>query len=473
MKIAFIHYHLKTGGVTRVLQQQVNALEKVCDILVLTGEPPESPIPAETVYVPGLGYSNEGMTPPPPQEVAGSILRAIRQKWPAGCDILHVHNPLLRKNRDFLKILNLLQTEKKNLFLQIHDFAEDGRPLSYYREEYPADCHYGVINSRDYEILLRSGLKERGVHKIFNMVHHLNAPETLIPGNRVLYPIRAIRRKNIGEAILLSLFFKGQETLSITLPPNSSSDMQSYAEWKQYVKEQGLRVEFESGLKHPFEKLISESRYILTTSITEGFGFQFLEPWTAGKWLCGRKLPGICDDFEKNGIQLNHLYAHLFVPVDWIGEHHLYEKWKTTVLDTCAQFKHTIQSHMIDSAFAEMTQRNRIDFGILDEVLQKQVVSRVVSGKKNVTQLLTLNPFLKYFGEESHNSLLIQENKQKVLDRYNETQYRKTLLSIYHKIISQPVIHRIDKKTLLSQFLDLARFSLLKWGIYPNSQDSV
>lgn len=33
MKIAFIHYHLKTGGVTSVLKQQVETLRDVCDVL--------------------------------------------------------------------------------------------------------------------------------------------------------------------------------------------------------------------------------------------------------------------------------------------------------------------------------------------------------------------------------------------------------------------------------------------------------
>jgi hypothetical protein len=58
-----------------------------------------------------------------------------------------------------IKILKSLQKRGVNLFLQIHDFAEDGRPFDYFADEYPADCHNGVINQRDYEILLAAGLK--------------------------------------------------------------------------------------------------------------------------------------------------------------------------------------------------------------------------------------------------------------------------------------------------------------------------
>lgn len=56
------------------------------------------------------------------------------------------------------------------LFLQLHDFAEDGRPLAYFPDEYVPDCHYGVINSRDYSIFLKAGFKKDGLHKIFNIV---------------------------------------------------------------------------------------------------------------------------------------------------------------------------------------------------------------------------------------------------------------------------------------------------------------
>jgi len=54
MKIAFVHYHLKAGGVTTVLKQQVEAINDACELLVLTGEPVEEPFPADTVHIPGM-----------------------------------------------------------------------------------------------------------------------------------------------------------------------------------------------------------------------------------------------------------------------------------------------------------------------------------------------------------------------------------------------------------------------------------
>ncbi|MBW2100574.1 MAG: glycosyltransferase family 1 protein, partial [Deltaproteobacteria bacterium] len=127
MKIAFINYHLKRGGVTTVLKQQIEALKDECEFLVLTGLLPEAPFPAETTHIPGIAYDREIGHPEPPEQTANAIIKAIYARWPDGCDLLHVHNPTLAKNKNFLKILKLLQKKGIKLFLQIHDFAEDGR----------------------------------------------------------------------------------------------------------------------------------------------------------------------------------------------------------------------------------------------------------------------------------------------------------------------------------------------------------
>lgn len=44
MKIAFIHYHLQTGGESTVLSQQAEAIRDDCLVLVLTVEAPTSPL---------------------------------------------------------------------------------------------------------------------------------------------------------------------------------------------------------------------------------------------------------------------------------------------------------------------------------------------------------------------------------------------------------------------------------------------
>jgi glycosyltransferase involved in cell wall biosynthesis len=465
MKIAFIHYHLKTGGVTTVLKQQVEALRDTCDLLVLTGEVPESPFVCETVHIPGLGYDHRDQNRSGPQNIAAAIIRAIHLKWEGGCDLVHVHNPTLAKNRDFLKILKALQNKNIKLFLQIHDFAEDGRPLVYYSEdEYLQNCHYGVINSRDYNILLESGLKEKGVHKIFNTINPFKVNSTDVPQkNLVLYPIRALRRKNIGEAILISLFFKNNETLAITLPPNSPADMECYEQWKKFVKEKKINVIFEAGLSHEFSELVHCAKFLITTSITEGFGFSYLEPWTAKKILWGRKLPEICHDFEKNGIRLNHLYTQLAAPLEWLGKEKLFNTWQTAVQRACSLFDTRIDHSKILTAFEKITANQRVDFGLLNEAFQKTIISYAVSHESHRDRLRSLNPFLLDPGNVPDKEALVQNNMNAVLLHYNKPNYRKNLLDIYSRVIKETVCHKIDKKLVVLRFLNPEEFSLLKW----------
>lgn len=468
MKIAFIHYHLKTGGVTTVLRQQVQSILDTCEVLVLSGEPPETPFPCDVVHIPGLGYDNSGRNLTKSKEVAAAILKAIHSKWKDGCDLVHVHNPLLKKNANFLKILNELKGRGIKLFLQIHDFAEDGRPLSYFAdEEYIENCHYGVINSRDYNILLKTGLKEEGLHKIFNTITPFYFDfEDAILKNYILYPIRAIRRKNIGEAILLSLFFKKNAPLVITLPPNSPADMNSYEDWKTFVTENKLNVVFEAGLTHEFSDLVLSSDFLITTSITEGFGFSFLEPWIAKKNLWGRKLPDICQDFEQNSIRLDHLYSRLDVPLDWIDHDMLFYTWRSGIKRASEMFGVAIGDISIKTAYEKATANDVIDFGLLNEPFQKQIISTVLSSNASRNKLIRLNSFLSNPGSVLNKDELIQHNMEAVFFIYNKAKYREKLIDIYKKVVRDNVRHKIDKKLLVSEFLALDNFSLLKWCDY-------
>jgi hypothetical protein len=476
MKIAYIHYHLKPGGVTTVLKQQVEAVADRCDVVVLTGSLPDPAFPCDVVHVPGLGYDIYHQDSSSPEDVANDVLEAIYSKWKDGCDVLHVHNPMLKKNKNFLKILNALQNKGIRLFLQIHDFAEDGRPLSYFADQdYIHDCHYGVINSRDYNILLKSGLRKEGVHKIFNTVKPFLSGQNRkaktgtftstddVFKHYALYPVRAIRRKNIGEAVLLSLFFKNNTPLLITLPPNSPADIKSYEEWKGFVNKNNLKVVFEAGLAREFSDLVLSADCLITTSISEGFGFSFLEPWTARKMLWGRKLPDICQDFEKNSIRLNHLYTRLDVPMDWVGKQRFVEAWKTGIQNAQHAFGMPMDEPSVKNAYKKMMGSNKIDFGLLSESFQKKIISTLLTGTANRNRMLLLNPFLTRFGEISNKDRLIRSNLKAVLHHYNPLKYGETLMGIYAKVIQINVRQNINKQKLLAEFVTPDYFSLLKW----------
>ena len=487
MKIAYLHYHLKTGGVTAVINQQVESVIDSCEVLVLAGSLPDSAFPCDVIHIPGIGYDIYTQNPSDAETIANDVFKAIESKWKNGCDILHVHNPTLKKNKNFLKILNALKIKGVRLFLQIHDFAEDGRPLSYFAgEDYIHDCHYGVINSRDYNILLRAGLKKEGVHKIFNTIKPLLSDQKLktrsdLSGrsqkaktdgitssqdgdnHHVLYPVRAIRRKNIGEAVLLSLFFENNTPLVITLPPNSPADINSYEDWKRFVTGNNLNVVFEAGMTHEFSDLVLSADFFVTTSISEGFGFSFLEPWTARKLLWGRKLPDICQDFEKNSIRLNHLYTRLDVPMDWIDKRRLSKAWNAAIQNARDAFGMDMDETSLKNACTQLTAGNTIDFGLLSRFFQKKVISTILSDTANRKRMLRLNPFLSIPGYIPNKNRLIEENMKAVLYNYNTTKYKKKLMDIYQKVIANNVRHKIDRQKLLTEFVNPNNFSLLKW----------
>jgi len=252
----------------------------------------------------------------------------------------------------------------------------------------------------------------------------------------------------------------------ITLPPNSPADIKSYRAWKNFVRDQNLNVAFDQGLGRDFETLMLSAGLLISTSITEGFGFSFLEPWLFDKLLWGRKLADICRDFERHGLRLEHLYAGLYVPVDWIGLQQFRTRWHESVLQAAQLFNLSIDDTRLRNAFNFVTSDGLIDFGMLDESSQKRVILHALSRGKDWTGLIQINPFLAAPGTVRGKYDLIENNKQAVLKNYSPDLYRNKLLDVYRKVSTTPVKQKIDKTVLVSSFLNPENFSLLKWSDY-------
>lgn len=472
MRVVLVHFHLDTGGVTTVVRQQVDALiERGHDLLLLSGSAPNGEWPAPVEIIPGLAYdSANGGASPGADETADTIFGAINRAWPDRLpDLVHVHNPTLAKNRRLQAVLKKLQRNGLTLLCQLHDFAEDGRPTVYFQEPYVADCHYAVVNGRDRDILTRCGLTEKGVHYLPNAVPPLEGPQgnSAPKGTCVLYPVRAIRRKNIGEALLLQLCAFSDIPLTITLPPTSAADLPSYEMWRHYVDRRHLPVTFEAGLHNDFRQLVADSRYLISTSINEGFGFSFLEAWTAGKALWGRRLPDICDDFSRKGIDLGHLYSQLPIPLEWVDADRLKQMWQATRADAFQRYAMMVTSDQLDEEWQEMTCTNRIDFGLLSERFQRAVLDRVIDDPKNGTkQLQAINPGLLNFGVIPDSRRLIEINRRAILEAFSLTNYANRLVELYENVLSTPVEQGIDKTALARAFMAPSRFSLLKWSAF-------
>jgi hypothetical protein len=466
MKIVYLHYHLNPGGVTTVLRQQAAAMAGDHEVLILSGSPPPDNLAAPAARLPDLNYDNLRQGPVTPEDLAEAIQAAITGHWPQGCDLIHAHNPTLVKNRSLLPALEILQKKGLRLLLQVHDFAEDGRPAVYTHAPYPADCHYAVINSRDHGLLTNAGLQPAGCHLLPNMVSPLPPAKDAPPDQgRVLYPVRAIRRKNIGEALLLSLFLPSGHSLGITLPPTSPVDQGSYQMWCRLAEELLPMVAFGVGMGASFTALVHAAPFLITTSITEGFGFSFLEPWTAGRTLWGRRLAAICADFSARGVDLSHLYARLRVPLSWIDGADFAARWLSAFARAHRQFGLNLADGAAEAALAQQVREAAVDFGLLHEDHQQAVIRRLVANPAERSKLARREPALQHLGCLADADARIRRNRRAILDHYGPEAYRRRLERIY-RAVRKPVRQRIDKAGLCRAFLEPADFSLLKWSPY-------
>ena len=188
--------------------------------------------------------------------------------------------------------------------------------------------HFAVLNTCDYNRVLENGVPPARIHLLQNPVsvntgrkHEMKADIVtrlgLDPEKKIItYPIRAIRRKNIGECILLAVLFEGTCQFNITQAPKNPMELPAYIRWKNFCEKNKIQVKFETGVTVNHEDLIRISDFCITTSIREGFGMVYLEPWLAGTPVSGRNLSCITDDLRKYKLEFPRLYDRIEVKTD-------------------------------------------------------------------------------------------------------------------------------------------------------------
>ncbi|MCB1120751.1 MAG: hypothetical protein KJT03_04335, partial [Verrucomicrobiae bacterium] len=351
MRVAILHYHLKPGGVTRVIENTVRELNRRnIKSLVFCSEPPDKKAyPFENVRViPGLAYSDQ-FDSSKAASLKTELEQSCRAEWGGLPDLWHVNNHSLAKNLEVPVIVSNWAREGQKLLLQIHDLAEDGRPENYKSLLvtlagkdlqrlngilYPTGDHvaYAFINGRDRNFFSQSGVEEKSCHLLANPIHlEVNEDRTvddpeLQDKNFILYPTRSIRRKNMGEMLLWAAASEGDTLFGSTLAPANPTALPIYEQWVKLADELNLPVHFGLGEKHNFHALLNAADALVTTSIAEGFGLAYLEPALIPKQLIGRDLPDITGDFKDAGIRLDNLYTRLEVPIAWIGYERLRER---------------------------------------------------------------------------------------------------------------------------------------------------
>lgn len=520
MNIAIVHYHLNRGGVTQVIANHLRGLNAV------VGEPhrlqvgllyggrhqgwPErlsqelSQLDLQLCPVPSLDYDENS------QSQTGLLARELKsvlvsRGFQPETTVLHVHNHALGKNLSLPGALLHLAQKDYRMLLQVHDFAEDFRPTNYRRLLnsltphtplsldqilYPQGehIHYAVLVNQAAIALGHLGIDQRQLHLLPNPVFrktnypsHGEARAKIvsrfgIPQNQLyfLYPVRGIRRKNLGELLLWSVAAGDRAHFAVTLPPLNPKEIPRYEYWKKLAASLKLNCSFNVGGDNGFslaENLAACDRTI-TTSLAEGFGMVFLESWQAGRPLVGRDLPDITTDFVDSNINFPNLYQELLVPIDWIGQ----EQYCDAVLGAyCDVLKRYLRELPSDSILRQQCQKNirngKVDFGTLDVKLQQKVLAKVHESSMARDHMFTINTKMEasLSGKRLITEKMMSHQRKSVEKHYSLAACGEKLLRIYHIILTSQ--NRFEPKAtlhggaLLDHFLGLKRFRPVRNGL--------
>lgn len=520
MNLAILHYHLNRGGVTRVVANQLLALDKVlgpaesCRVALIYGGRREgwSEALSQRLHavqltlheVPLLDYDavHRQTGPQLPERLYGELAGVLRQLgFTPGNSLFHIHNHSLGKNNALPEVVARLAGDGHALLLQIHDFAEDFRPNNYQRicrnrlpkpwgswpeALYPQGkhIHYAVLNGRDHAVLTEAGVPPERLHLLSNPVTSVDQlPDReqarrrlaerfhIAGGDRyVLYPVRCIRRKNLGEVLLLSALAPERTFWGLTLAPRNPVEKPVYRAWKQLASDLRLPCRFEVGGPQglSFAENLAAADLIVTTSLAEGFGMVYLETWLAGLRLIGRDLPEITSDYVAAGVRFDGLLPQLRVPLQWVGA----ERFSQALIRS---YRRTLESYGrretqdLNDAIREKTQDNQVDFGDLDEPLQRQVIRAACRSKANRRRLFDGNPGLESMltGKAERADETIRHNAAVVASQFSLAASGRRLGDVYGRLLGtgphgRDLVPLSHPDRILNYFLDLKRFRMIR-----------
>ena len=431
MKIVIVHHHLNPGGVTRIIQSQVSSLRRQfpeTDILILTGKmgypdffdgfnvPVDVNLKLD--YLLGNAPSADKLAPLK-DDISGYLREKISKE-----DIIHVHNLNLGKNPALTLAISEMGSDDYNVFNHCHDFAEDRKANMDYLEQvihghfgentrsvmYSDRSNYlfGTINAFDRERIIQSGIPAERVIHLPNPVHFeqksnltkeqakTSICKTLRLDKKKLlitYPVRVIQRKNIGEMILFSTIFKDRANWLVTMPPKNPQEVIHYDAWKKFCADEKIAIVWEAGTSVDFEELLIATDVCISTSMREGFGMAFLEPWLLDTPVMGRNISYVTKDLLDSGVEFPLLYDEVRI-----------------------EFEGKMQ-----------------DFGKLKPEKQKAFIKKINSDYTAIKKVLDMNPKLeKLFG--SIDTELIENNKMTIKKEYSLENYASRLHEIYRKL---------------------------------------
>lgn len=338
-----------------------------------------------------------------------TIIEELSRKFLSADSIWWVHNYHLGKNPYFTKaLLRISETTKQNMVFHIHDFPECSRYSLLNRlKEYIKDdlypqsdnIKYVVINRRDYNYLLKAGLRKDSLFLLENpiKISGTDFNRTKETDSRLseelakdfprwnkgepymLYPVRAIRRKNIAEAALLAVL--SDKNVIVTLPGVSEKE-KPYSDKCNTIFRKGLApgmfgIGFDIekyGIS--FDELIASSTMIISTSVQEGFGYLFLNSMNWGKPLLAKDL-NILKSFKKSfeGFPAT-FYKAIYIPLNIEQKKELIDLYLKKITSLNQQLSQEALS-ALRNEIRKIFDSEEIDFSFLTLKMQIMVLEKI------------------------------------------------------------------------------------------------
>ncbi|MES2466639.1 MAG: glycosyltransferase [Verrucomicrobiota bacterium] len=365
MRLVVFHYHDRPGGVRQVisrgLPRLVERLGRVAEVILLMGEMTDpdwvkglevslAGVPLRVVTHRELGYLSGR-----DQALGGEAVERV-QELLSGQDVLvWAHNLSVGRNVPLLRHLpDWCASAGARLWLHHHDWWWDGRWARWadwqasgiadleeaLELSIPTGPHlrHWCVNQADLAWLqTRAGASARWVGNPLpelaypdkSEVHAARAwLQSLTQGRRLwLAPVRALRRKNLAEALLLAQQQDEPTCLVTTGGPSSPAEVPPWEalcaaaarhHWPLVpaVLAQGARIcnpPRWPGLSSipSLTAILSASDAIAMPSLQEGFGLPYLEAAALEKPLLARALPDVSANLNALGCALPGTYNKL------------------------------------------------------------------------------------------------------------------------------------------------------------------
>lgn len=390
MTLVIVHYHLRPGGIRRIIELATphlvrHAPRPITKVVIATGEPADHPwhdhfahqlagVPIAVLVEPSFNYLSEQRGSP--ERIITRIRRTVKKLFAnsntVNC-LVWAHNLGVGRNLLLTRELTAACAGRDiPLVAHHHDWWFDNRWVRWpemrrsgvrrladaAQAVFPPQNRvlHAAINHADAAILTRHFGKSAlwlpnfteaaplpsltrihsAQHWLRSKLGHADAPVWLLP-------CRTLRRKNIAEALLLTRWLRPEAWLVVTGAASSADELPYFDALKRTAHQHHRRLRLgvlagKESRKPSIPELLAASEAVLLTSIQEGFGLPYLEAAAAQRPLIARHLPNIAPDLDRFGFRFPQAYDEILIApelFDWPAERARQQKrfneWRATL----------------------------------------------------------------------------------------------------------------------------------------------